>query len=285
MLFTGITPVHHFDDVWIKREDLAYWSSLEYPSGSKVRQYLNMAGFTEWINGFYKEGEEPPCLVGCSANSAMQVYVAATAHLLKTKGIIYTAQRKIKSDATLYAESLGAEINFIKPGYLSAIRKKARQRAIDLKNIVQWDRTEAVKDTISQCINTPKSVKRIIVPTGSGLTAAGVLIGTRHTDIQVVAVCTSPMADKDKIMRLAHATSKDNLIDSRLTVIPPLTPYDIPQVKRLPDDTPLDPFYAAKAWGYMQPFDLFWPPGLRPVAAMPAICRREFKDWEGPGDG
>jgi len=281
-MFEGITPIHKFGDIYVKREDLSHWSSLDHPSGSKVRQYAQMAA-NSTVDGIC-----PPCLVGCSANSAQQIYVASTAKRLNTRGIIYTAKRKTKSDATKYALKLGAEVNEIKPGYLSNIRKHARQRMTNLnRQIVEWDRTKAIEDTIAQCKNIPiGKIKRIIVPTGSGLTAAGVLAGTIdifNPRIEVVAICTSPMADKVKILRLACIVRK-NLISNcdRLTVILPATPYDVPKIARLPDGTPLDPFYSAKAFGYLQPGDLLWTPGLRPVISMPEICQHAFKEWTGP---
>ncbi len=286
MKYTGITQIDEFNGKFVKREDLAFWSSLEYPSGSKVRQYLNMAGFTEWMNGFYEPGTEPPCLVGCSANSAMQIYIAATARMLKTKGIIYVPKRKVRSDATNYAVKMGSEVNEIKPGYLSVIRKAARQRAIDLKQYVEWDRKAAIQDTITQCENIPIEIKRIIVPTGSGLTAAGIVAyyanrPDQHNWPEIVVVATSPMASERQIRSLAFRLS-NSMFMPPIKFIGPTTPYDTPVIESLPDGTPLDPFYAAKAWKYMQTDDLLWPPGLRPVVSMPEICQREFRYWKGP---
>jgi 1-aminocyclopropane-1-carboxylate deaminase/D-cysteine desulfhydrase-like pyridoxal-dependent ACC family enzyme len=288
MKFTGIiSPVHQFDDIWVKREDLAHFTSLEFPSGSKVRQYMAMTVPKQLIGEHgYWEYKVPPCIVGCSSNSAMQVYVAAAAKQLNTKGIIYTAKRKVRSDATLYAEKMGAEIVEVKPGYLSVIRKATRQRVIDLKHVVEWDRRAAIQDTIDQCANIPEGVKRIIVPTGSGLTAAGVIIGLSrrglggwpHTGPIVVAVLTSPMTDHERILKLVG--HEPNPV--RLQTIDQSTPYDIPVVESLPDGTPLDCFYAAKAWKYVRDGDCLWPPGLRPVISMPEICQQKFKDWKGP---
>src|SRR5258706_15398829 len=286
MKFLNITPVHEFDGKFVKREDIAYWSSLEYPSGSKVRQYLNMAGFTEWVNGFYESGTEPPCLVGCSANSAMQIYIAAAAKQLNTKGIIYVPKRKVRSDATLYAIKLGSEVNEIKPGYLSVIRKAARQRAIDLKQYVEWDRKAAIKDTMDQCVNIPIGIKRIIVPTGSGLTAACIVAAfalrpDQQNWPEIVIVATSPMASEKQIRALAFKLS-NSMFMPPIQFIGPTTPYDVPMVMSLPDGTPLDPYYAAKAWKYVERNDILWPPGLRPVISMPEVCQDRFKDWTGP---
>jgi len=291
MKYLGITPIEEFDGKFVKREDLAFWSSLEYPSGSKVRQYLAMANAAP---------QSAPCLVGCSANSCMQIYVSAAAKQLNTKGIIYVPKRKVKSDATLYAEKMNAEVNEIKPGYLSVIRKAARQRAIDLKHYVEWDRKSAIVDTMKQCENVVEviwkgglCIQRIIVPTGSGLTAAGVILGLTWCGLggrpecpTVIAVATSPMATADSIMKLVKRVALDYPMAgswfTKLEFIGPSTPYDTPIIESLPDGTPLDPYYAAKAWKYVERNDMFWPVGLRPIISMPEVCQKEFRSWGGP---
>lgn len=281
MMFTGITPIHNFNGVWVKREDLAHWDSLEHPSGSKVRQYLDMAHRACTGEGY------PPCLVGCSANSAQQIYVASTAKRLNTKGVIFTAKRKEQTDATKYAGYMGAELNELKPAYLSYIRMQARGYAAKLGRYVQWDQRGAILDAAKQVVDLPLVIRRIVVPTGSGLTAAGVLLGLSqgYQDRElpvVVAVATSPMASREKIIKLAKSVVNQKIPWAKLEVIGPFTAYDNPAIAQLPDGTPLDPFYAAKAWKHVREGDLFWSPGLRPVMAMPEMCRNKFKDWKGP---
>lgn len=292
MKYLGITPIEKMGDIWVKREDLAHWDSLDYPSGSKVRQYLDMASRS------VRDNQYPPCLVGCSANSCQQIYVAAAAKQLNTKGIIYTAKRKMQTEATKYCADLGAEIVEVRPAYLSYVRKQAHQRAIDEKHVIKWDQSAAIKDTMAQCENVAEiagntGIKRIIVPTGSGLTAAGVILGLTWCGLgghpecpKVLVVTTSPMATLDGIRKLRDHTAKSfPMAGSWFTdvdLIRSEIPYDIPVVAKLPDGTPLDPFYAAKAFKYLEPGDLLWSPGLRPVKAMPEICQQEFKSWKGP---
>lgn len=269
MMYTCITPIHEFNGIWVKREDLAYWDGLEYPSGSKVRQYLNMAHRAVQREGF------PPCIVGCSANSAQQIYVAATAKQLNTQGIIYTAKRNIRTSATEYCASMGAEINEVKPAYLSYIRIQARKRTATLKHYVEWDRDGAIEDTLKQVVDLPKDIERIVVATGSGLTAEGIITALQALDLNIPVLIVKTSNMKIKFRAPVCFYSGINIIEPRL-------PYDTPVLARLPDGTPLDPFYAAKAWKYVEPGDLFWPPGLRPVISMPEACRDAFKDWKGP---
>lgn len=277
--YAGITPIERMGDYWVKREDLACWSSLEYPSGSKVRQYMAMA--TKGI----------PCIVGCSANSCMAIYVAATAKQLNTKGIIYTAARKKQTDGIKYALEMGSEVVEVKPGYLSLIRSRARARTLELGECVRWSPQLAIEDTIRQCLEGPpfsNEIKRIIVPTGSGLTAAGVIAALSagvRTDIKVVIVATSSMADHKSILKTGYTAARSyraSAPEIETVFIPPSSSYNKHEIESLPDGTPLDPFYSAKAFKYLESGDLFWPVGLRPVRSMPKDCQIAFKNWEGP---
>ncbi len=285
-MFEGITPVDKMNGYWVKREDLAHWSNLDYPSGSKVRQYMTMAH----DSSSHMQGEDifwPPCIVGCSANSAMSIYVAAAAKQLRTKGIVYTAARKVRTDGIKYAEEMGAEIVEVKPGYLSLIRARARARAIQLGQVVKWSPQAAIEDTMCQCQNIPEGVKRIVIPTGSGLTAAGVMAGVEKYNLNttVVIVATSSMAVRGAICKTADLAARGAGCSGCFTkevFIPPISPYNQYEIAELPDGTPLDPFYAAKAWMYVMPGDVFWPPGLRPIRAMPKDCQVRFKGWKGP---
>lgn len=287
VIFTGITPVEKMNGYYVKREDLAYWSSLDYPSGSKVRQYKEMANkAVDSLNSRATQeflSKPPPCIVGCSANSAMAIYVAATAHQQGMKGIVYTAGRKKRTDATKYAAEMGAEIVEVKPGYLSLIRARARARATELGDVVKWSPQAAIEDTIRQCENIPEGVKRIIVPTGSGLTAAGIIAGLGdRDDLQIVVIATSTMTNEKMILSRAFKAAGEPDVLPGLLFIPPTSSYNDHEIAELPDGTPLDPYYSAKAFKYLQEGDLFWPVGLRPVRAMPDDCKEAFKNWKGP---
>lgn len=263
---TGITPVHHFGYFLAKREDLACWTSIEMPSGSKVRQYQTMAAKTPGA----------PMIVGCASHSAMQIYVAASAHQSKVPGIVYVPKRSKPTPATEYAKRYGASIHEIKPGYMSVLRAKAREHAKKLGQTVRWDPKLAIDDTVDQCkaLHQWTNVfKRIVVPTGSGLTAAGILAWTslHYPQCEVLVVAVSPLADEIKIKLLASKTSGLPVAWlSPLQLVRCSSPYGKAFYAKLPDETPLDPYYAAKAVPYLTRTDLLWIPGLRPVSAMPA---------------
>lgn len=258
-----ITPVMNFNGWTAKREDYAAYTGPDFPSGSKVRQFLEMA----------KKSPGAPMIVGCSAHSAMQIYIAASAKAAGVPGIVYTAARKERTDATKYAARMGAEIVEVRPAYLSVCRARARSRAKLLGQVVRWNPQEAVRDTIAQCVNIPPDTKRVVVPTGSGLTAIGVLVGLAEANLTatVLAVAVSTMASKQQIYNDARMFTIKKL--PKFEMVRAAVKYENWVKARLPDDTLLDPYYAAKAVGVIVDGDCLWIPGVRPISAMPRECR------------
>jgi 1-aminocyclopropane-1-carboxylate deaminase/D-cysteine desulfhydrase-like pyridoxal-dependent ACC family enzyme len=257
------------------------WVGLDHPSGSKVRQYTAMAKATPGA----------PMIVGCASYSCMQIYVASAAKQAGVPAIIYVPKRATPTDATEYALSMGADVNYVDaPAWTTVLRKRARDHAIALGKVVRWQPMLALKDTMAQCANIPDWVRRVIVPTGSGLTAAGVLagLGLRHRSPLVVAVTVSGLAKPETIMNLARKLVNKptgglfNHHLPNLCIKRAPGKYGNYAVRSLlPDGTPLDPFYAGKAIQYVAKGDCLWLPGLRPVCAMPVAAREYFDTWKG----
>jgi 1-aminocyclopropane-1-carboxylate deaminase/D-cysteine desulfhydrase-like pyridoxal-dependent ACC family enzyme len=258
---TDLTRVQSFGSWAAKRDDEACYVGPEYPSGSKWRQYLAMA---ERLPG-------APMVVGCSAASAMQIYVAAAARHTGARGVVYVPSRRTRTAATEYAASMGAEVCEVRPGYLSVVRMRAKEYARGLPAYVRWDPALAVRDAADQVENVPGDVERIVVPTGSGLTAAGVLVGLaergRRTRVLVVAV--SDLADRAKIIEVARRTFPGVGDGTVLDFMRAPGQYEDHVSASLPDGATLDPYYAAKTLEYVRPGDCLWVPGVRPKRAMP----------------
>jgi len=273
-----LTPVSQFDGWYAKREDLASWVSLDHPSGSKVRQYMAMA----------KDAPGAPMIVGCASYSCMQVYVASAAKLTGVPAHVFVPKRNRLTEASEYAAYMGAIIHLVAPSWGNVLRSRARDFGKQFPKIVRWNPRLALKDAMTQCANIPDDVKRVIVPTGSGLTAAGVLAGLalKRKRPLVLAIAVSELANDAKIMKLAAETvglTTGRLFNHHLpnfSLKRAAEKYGEAMLGWLPDGTPLDPYYAAKAVRYVQPGDCLWLPGLRPLRAMPEPMRGYFK-WEG----
>ncbi len=253
-----LTRVDDFGGWYAKREDLAEFAGHTLPSGAKVRQYLAM---------IKQAPDNAILLVGCSADSAMQIYVAYAAAATGRDGYVFVPYRKERSAATVTAMRLGALVTEVKPGYPAVYRARAREFGKECgRPVVRWDLDYAAQDTVSQVHNTPEDVRRIVVPTGSGLTAAGVLaaVTAAGRGVRVLAVCVSDLANKETI--LATANKRVGYVDpDLLDVVRPSSKYGQPAAARLPDGSLLDPYYAAKALPYVQAGDMLWVSGRRPA--------------------
>lgn len=263
-----LTEVQRFGNWWAKREDRFALPIPDSPRGSKVRQYVRMAETRPGV----------AMLVGCAAHSAMQIYVAAAARYYGVPGIIYTAARAKRTEATEYAIAQGAEVVEVRPGYQSFLRHAARERGMKLGKFVPWNAALAFHDTVAQCANLPSGIERVVVPTGSGLTAAGVLAGCVGRVATVVAVAVSSMASRDGI--LAAVTTHLRPRGMFGPALPELPTLQVMQASggystafegKLPNGDQLDPYYAAKALSFIRDGDCLWISGCRPKAAFPRV--------------
>ncbi len=251
-----ITPVDKFDGWYAKRDDSACSIGADFPSGSKVRQYIRMAE---------SSSKDAVMLVGCSAFAAQQIYVADCAKRMDRKAIVLVPKRKERSVMTQWAEYRGAEIIEVTPGYPSVYRCRAREMAKKLNGCVRWNREMAIVDTAIQVKNLPKKVKRVVVPVGSGLVASGILLGLalqNRLEVSVLAVSVSTMIAKaSEILSLCSDRYSGAL--PKLDLICLKKKYSSPEVASLPNDVLLDPYYAAKAFPFVQADDCLWVTGYR----------------------
>ena len=245
-----------------KREDLAERSvhyPEEHPSGAKVRQFLGMVR---------KHPHGTPMVVGCSADSLMQVYLADAARFAGVPAFIFTPKRRERSFATRWVMEMGATVSEVTPGYPSVYRKAARDKVKELGDCIRWDVDLAVSDAAAQTINLPEECRRVVIPTGSGLVAAGVLAGlSRYRRLDVEVLCVLPkggMAKRDRILATAQKLVGAATLP-KLTIHLHETRYGKPVFAELPDGTLLDPGYAAKALGSLRALDCLWVTGTRPA--------------------
>jgi len=254
-----LTPVDDYPaGWWAKRDDMAAYAGPDEPSGAKVRQYAAMIAAAP---------PDAALMVGCSADGAMQIYVAHAAAKAGRTGIVVVPRRAERTAATAYAAEVGAEVVEVSPGYPSVYRRRVRDIAAERGlTVVRWDRRFAFFDTAEQVDNIPDGVRRVIVPTGTGLTAAGVARGLSDAgrdDVVVVAACVSPLATGDVVRSTIRKLGGDD-VAVPLLVVEPTTPYGRGVVGSLPDGTRLDPWYAAKSLSIVQPGDVLWITGRRP---------------------
>ena len=267
-----MTPLQQYaNGTYAKRDDLAAGGV-----GAKGRQYAKMIG-----------AQDPglPLVVGCAATSAMQLYVPTMAKAFGRRAIVYTPGRKVKTAEQEFAERHGAEVHYVRPGYMSVVRKRAK----DAGPCVRWVPSMATEDTAAQVASlVGTDVSRVVVAVGSGAAAVGVLVGLHRLGlaVPVLGVFVSDMADADMVMGRAEQViaprdyvpyEKETPADRykagmeagqrpQFAAVQHPTAYDKGHKANLPDGTPLDPYYAAKASTYLASGDCLWVVGCRPVS-------------------
>jgi hypothetical protein len=251
------TPCQAFGDWWAKREDAAGFVSVDRPSGSKVRAFGKMIAAAP---------PGTPLVVGCSADSLMQVYVADAARASGRSAHIIIPRRNVRCDLTAWSADAGATVDEIAPGYPSQYRAAARAWAGSNGGAVRWNPAISTADTADQVANIPVGARRVVVPCGSGAIAAGVLAGLAlagRQDVTVLAVAVSDLADSERVLALAGQHAGTAIL-SRLEWVRADGDYADQVQASLPDGTALDPAYAAKALPFVRPGDVLWVSGRRP---------------------
>jgi 1-aminocyclopropane-1-carboxylate deaminase/D-cysteine desulfhydrase-like pyridoxal-dependent ACC family enzyme len=243
-----LTPIERHGHIWLKRDDL-YTAGGAH--GGKARACWALA-----------QGA-PGLVTACSRISPQGAIVASIARALGIPAVVHTASGPY-TDEMRVAEAAGAIIVQHRPGYTTVTRCRARADAEKRgwKCIpFGMECEEAVEETRRQVQNLSTGVQRIVIPLGSGMSAAGVLWGLYDTgqDIPVLGV----LVGGDPTKRLDRYA-------------PPMWRFQM-RVERAPgmytrgvdfsvDGVRFDPHYEAKCGSFLRNGDLLWIVGNREIA-------------------
>lgn len=246
----ALTPVEEHGGFRVKREDA--WA-VGQASGAKSRTMWRLLA-----DGQY-EG-----LITAGASSSPQIERAAlVAQHLGLPCRVHTGEARPTAEMRT-AEAAGAEVLTHRPGRLSVI--KARFRT-DVEEHPTWlampygmGTAEYIEDVAHQVANLPSDTGRVVVPVGSGMTLAGILVGLREQGRAVPVLGVRVGGDP--------TTALDTYAPGWRTevelVVSPLE-YKQHASNRL-GDLVLDPVYEAKCLSYLLPGDVLWAVGVRASA-------------------
>lgn len=247
-----LTPVEKTDaGVVVKRDDL--YDAYRAPGG-KARTCLRIAT------------EHPgKALVTAGSRGSPQVHIVAlVANGLGVPCRVHVPAAKESYPELEAARELGAEVIEHRPGHNSVIKARARQdaEATGAAHIpFGMECHQAVQETAAQCANIPADCGQVVVPVGSGMSLAGILVGLwqlrRPWFPRVLGVTVGARPHK-RLDKYAPGWQR------YCTLVPPAHGYQQPA--RATDfwGIELDPYYEAKAAPYARPGDLFWVVGIRP---------------------
>lgn len=247
-----ITPIeqveHNGAPLWLKRDDLVEIDGVQ--GGAKLR--------TAWAMAQGSKG-----LVTCGARHSPQLaHVALVARALGLPMRGHTAAGESTPELAR-AASYGAEIVSHRPGYNNVIASRAeadaRERGWKLIPF-GMEHYEAVEQTARQVQCISAEVERIVIAVGSGMSTAGLLHGLKRQGYTVPVL--GEVVGASPLMRLARYAPTD--WHERLTLHTSPLAYSR-HLERTVGSVVLDPVYEAKCYNSLQPYDLLWIVGCRPL--------------------
>jgi len=243
----AITPIQQVGDLWLKRDDLFQCNGA---NGGKVRTIMRVAKGAKGI-------------ITCGARqSTMLPRAAQVAQHLGIGCRVHTAQGK-ETDSTTTATTAGAEVVRHKAGYLSVVKKRAKDDAASRDGWVEIPWAGECQENIEQAAAQvpqalPEGVKRIVVCCGSGMSMAGILWGLQDHGhgLPVLGV----VVGADPTERLNRWAPKG--WHKTVTLVPSGEAYET-EVHASVGPVELDPVYEAKCVPHLQPGDMLWIVGHR----------------------
>jgi 1-aminocyclopropane-1-carboxylate deaminase/D-cysteine desulfhydrase-like pyridoxal-dependent ACC family enzyme len=255
-LLANLTPIEcgwlaNGASIWLKRDDLY---ELGGAQGGKVRACLELS-----------KGAKGLVTAGARQSPQMQI-VSRVAHYLgiPCRCHIPEAPTQEPTPEMVDAKKHGAELVHVYRGYNNVIISSAKH---DEKLKEGWtyipfgmESNDAMNCTRGQVRDIPPDVKRIVIPLGSGMSAAGLLWGLQDAGLDIPVLGVRVGCDQTK--RLDKFAPKGWREQMTIEDVSGKYPYK-KRVKASIGDIALDPIYEAKAAEYLQDGDLFWIIGVR----------------------
>jgi len=246
------TPIEKIDGVYVKRDDLYRRAGC---CGGKVRACYYLA-----TRGTGRDGG----LITASARRSPQAQIVARlATYLGREARCHMPTGK-QTEEMQDVVAHGGTIIQHRAGYNNVIiaRAKADYAARPGWRYIPFGMEDpgAVRCTREQVANIPREINRIVIPIGSGMSAAGVLHGLRDRGLDIpvlgIRVGANPTKRLDTFAPFGWRAMM-SLVD-----VTPTVAYHKPVTAQL-GGLPLDPIYEAKCLEYLHRNDLFWVVGRR----------------------
>lgn len=245
-----LTPVEGLTLDWgtimVKRDDLYIG-----PGGAIGGKARTCAAIAQGAKGL---------TTACGRSSPQAHIVARVGHALNIPVRIHTPSGKPGSEIDAAIEH-GATRVIQSPGHTNVLTSRAKQDATQR----DWtyvpfgmETTEAVWQTAGQLGNVSHFTERIVIPIGSGMSAAGIVMGLRmrslSTKVLGVIVGSDPYKRLDYFAPGWRSTM--NVVNSGMDY------HKQPDQTRIAD-LELDGVYEAKCIPFLQDGDLLWIVGKR----------------------
>jgi len=236
-----VTPVQRIDHVWVKRDDLYHVAGV---NGGKAHACWALS-----------QGA-PGLVSGGSRVSPQIVIVASVAKALGVPCEVHSARGKTLLPNQERAVALGAQLVQHRAGYLNVVEYRAKARAAALGwRFIPFGMADAavVGLTARQVVNVPEEARRIVVPVGSGLSLAGVLIGLQFIGRVVPVLGVVVGRDPARVLNKFAPQSWGSVVK----LVCAEGAYNVP-VAGVLGSVALAVLYEAKCLPFLQSGDLLW---------------------------
>lgn len=253
-----LTPIDWHDGIAYKRDDLFMPFSDVDLGGGKVRQALQLV---ESRRNEIASEHGATLLTATGVHSPQGLIIARVAAAFDFACTLFvgatTTTRALAAHKMLRsAQALGAEIDdSCGIGYEPALAKTLdRWRAehgrgypIRFGMSVDSDRAAIVDSTAEQAANIPDEITTVVIPVGSGITAAGIIEGVRTRRPNVDRIICVQIAGYDRRSKIDAITSHRDyeFVTSTAYAYAKLVQRDVARGFHL------DPIYEAKAHEHM----------------------------------
>ena len=263
MKTTDVTPVELHDGMYYKREDC--FSRPSGANGSKLRACFHLA----------ERAKAAGALTIVSAQSVLSPQAVISATVAQELGMRHisvvggtTPDKAVKNISIRKAQELGSTVLALAPvGYNPAIQKAAKELVDGDPTHTHWQLPygiscpdsyglDAVRDFVevgaAQVANVPDSVTRIVLPFGSGNTAAGVLYGLQEIGWDGVVELMTVGPDKRAWLndRLAQLEMSPSFRVNQHYLHPTFATYG-DRMKETIDGIEMHPTYEGKVVRYL----------------------------------
>nr|MDA3842788.1 pyridoxal-phosphate dependent enzyme [Candidatus Kapabacteria bacterium] len=263
LLSEETTPVEEHNGILFKRDDLFLpYANDQELGGGKVRQMKFL------MNSILSNNRSIKGLITCSSvNSPQGLIVAKEAKKNNLPCIVCiggrnsSPEKAIQNHASIYlAHKAGAEIRTVAQiGYTSILEKRASAIA-DEKNyyLVQFginldEYPEAVIGAIAnQVENIPDELDNLIVPVGSGISFAGILVGLKRFNKKVKRVIGIQIAGYDRRKTIDRILDLTDTKANYELYMDKTYPYSKKVNHFISSDLSLNVIYEAKAYKYFR---------------------------------
>jgi len=256
---TDLTPIMQAGDgIYVKRDDLCEVAGIY---GGKVRTCYALCRRAKDVGHTH-------VVTAGSRHSPQCHIVAAMGQHLGMRVTVHCPIGELGPELQA-AAACGAKVVQHRPGYNSVIVKRAQEQAEQVRAYLipfGMECREAVQQTAGQVLNIPGDIRRIVVPVGSGMSAAGIIQGVKES-FGKLEMKLSPFLRIVGVQVGAEAKQRLNKWapgwDTVMTLVKSELGYDQHVEGKRIAGIPLDPVYEAKCLPYLQPGDLFWLVGIR----------------------